>query len=1624
MSTTPNKANQVDTAPPSEVAQDFYALRSLGLNLISQLGTDIWTDFNAHDPGITMLETIAYAITDLGYRTEFPISDLIAQAGLSTEEQQQNLQETSFHTAANILPSAPVTLLDFRKIFSDLKGVSNAWVEPVNHFEPYKGLRKVVIQPTVPEMEVKALEALEENVEQTFWANRNLGEALDSIVVLQPKKLALELQLVVADNEKPEKAVAAAIVKLSEFLEAKVRFLTLTKMLEFNDGEVAKAFEGPTLKHGFLPDSSLSPKFSEVDPDQLIRTIRHLPGIASIIGLKILTKTTPEWSGSPVAWVGGDGKLPLSENEFPVLDDLEYFQFVITQRQRPYELNMHDLADEIALLESMQYSSKRAPDAQDLPIPIGKFRNLEQYFSIQYDFPSIYNLRPGTMAYLQGDQRQGETNQLRGFLLLFDQIIANYLAQLGNISELFSWSSDVTRTYFFQGLERSLQNLLQLLVGLPDDDTPSPHLSEAEKAKFNASLLEGLARYKSHMGALQESKSEFLSRRTKFLDHLLARVGTDLKNYIAQLPSGDPETFPKQYISAAEEILSNFPALSSRRGTGGDPLLNADIQFSKPGIQNWVESLFAIPTPDRESDDWYHRLTITGSDPIASQAVFGQLLLSTDDGSPIDMQKVAKLGCQPENFKIVQADNDTGHFTIKLFDNVETGAPGGLYNFVNTYLTVQDAISVIELAVETFLQFNLASERFYVVDHLLLRPFPTNAVHGLEVFDESEELLLQTIGWYPLPTISKMGEMTASNTEIVTVDTLDKTKFIFQVFAHQGLKPYPVYGPQLPQLPSQFDADSKTALATATGEKMRNYILRYYPKLIDKASDLGKALSTDFLDIPLPSDWVSNGKADLMQKWGSEGLLDVLTRWQTYLGIISVGDTILQILANIEQNVQNIPTTGDQMLLVQFANRFYVDTFQTGTELQTALQKDLGSGQPEAASDPLAARIYLAAVGKDLGNTYIEFYFGPFPIFPTDFGRAITINLALTKPSGMPKSLRLSLSQGFIDANKTLTQDLQGKAFIEKLLSAQSPSDISGASEFLEAMAEAGRRMYKKWVASYWPDASTKSDKTALGNAVFAWLASIPGFAPPTTDAIVKLINQSITTWLQSKTAQFQDNATDFGDYIANALFSDSTVLFAETTALQKVAFDAMQLYGTTDLAIADVNSTDKIALNLVKKLSLQLASSDQTLWALGSNALAFYINNFYAGQIPDAETLGAGLIKDFATNVLPPQGSGAVPASIYDVTPPATVAAPDQLTIIACYTLSDYLEKVVVPETPKGGTTADALLLPKSQKATYDKEQANFETEVTDASAAVDQLLTGTGPTSPDLYTWFGEGNLANFLYNAVDWKAKPVYLDSLDKMLALLQKPVSASELTAVQPHLENAGYVFLLNFFRSRWDWQFTNATALGNAVLNLWPTTPVQTPVPPLPVPVIPSRKEVLYTTTLTFYGPDDIPTELVSEQKFQSYQDTKAAIETLITRVGEAMDGSIQFSKVMKTVLQPEGLPLAMTPHEHVLANPYSNIFTVIAPNWPVRFQEKGFQERMEQVVRASAPAHLLTIVLWLSKQEMQVFEESYSSWIAEDIDDIARDLYGRRLTRLILHKALNPMPLLKVIDGDEPEPTA
>jgi hypothetical protein len=111
----------IPNPPPRRPAADYYRLRREGIGYIEQMGSALWTDYNTHDPGITILEGLCYIITDLAYRSGWDIKDLLAPPTGSPAGQ-------AFFTAREILTVNPVTPDDFRRLLIGVDAVRNAWV--------------------------------------------------------------------------------------------------------------------------------------------------------------------------------------------------------------------------------------------------------------------------------------------------------------------------------------------------------------------------------------------------------------------------------------------------------------------------------------------------------------------------------------------------------------------------------------------------------------------------------------------------------------------------------------------------------------------------------------------------------------------------------------------------------------------------------------------------------------------------------------------------------------------------------------------------------------------------------------------------------------------------------------------------------------------------------------------------------------------------------------------------------------------------------------------------------------------------------------------------------------------------------------------------------------------------------------------------------------------------------------------------------------------------------------------------------------------------------------------------------------------------------------------------------
>jgi hypothetical protein len=130
---------------------------------IQVLSGNRWTDFNAHDPGVTILENALYALTELQYHLQFPFETYLSLTKYT---------QSGFVSAEKIAAPSLVTPADYEQLICDnIKEVKNCRVSISD-----KG--KYIIRAKTEADKT----AVRNRIFELYHANRNLCETLDKIV--------------------------------------------------------------------------------------------------------------------------------------------------------------------------------------------------------------------------------------------------------------------------------------------------------------------------------------------------------------------------------------------------------------------------------------------------------------------------------------------------------------------------------------------------------------------------------------------------------------------------------------------------------------------------------------------------------------------------------------------------------------------------------------------------------------------------------------------------------------------------------------------------------------------------------------------------------------------------------------------------------------------------------------------------------------------------------------------------------------------------------------------------------------------------------------------------------------------------------------------------------------------------------------------------------------------------------------------------------------------------------------------------------------------------------------------------------------------------------------------------
>lgn len=149
-------------------ASTYSRLNTETLQLVQQLSGKRWTDYNAHDPGVTLMDVVCYGLLDLHYKFDFDFSSYL----VDPSTRKPSLDQLGFLPADQVFSPTVVTAGDYEMLLkSHIQGVRDCEVQLDNG---YYSIRVVLDDPS-------SAKQVRTDIFQLYHRHRNLGEQLNKI---------------------------------------------------------------------------------------------------------------------------------------------------------------------------------------------------------------------------------------------------------------------------------------------------------------------------------------------------------------------------------------------------------------------------------------------------------------------------------------------------------------------------------------------------------------------------------------------------------------------------------------------------------------------------------------------------------------------------------------------------------------------------------------------------------------------------------------------------------------------------------------------------------------------------------------------------------------------------------------------------------------------------------------------------------------------------------------------------------------------------------------------------------------------------------------------------------------------------------------------------------------------------------------------------------------------------------------------------------------------------------------------------------------------------------------------------------------------------------------------------
>lgn len=741
----------IDKDYGENTALDFAWLRKRAVELVQQYSGNTWTDYNLHDPGVTILEMLCFALTDLAYRTSMPVADLLTQ-----ERAGINYATNSFFTREKILTTEPVSVSDYRRwIIDQVTEVDNIWFEPiVSHYNKHyaRGRYRVVIQlyDQWQRAERPAAEKFAESqavigrVKRMLAEGRNIGEEFEEFIIMQPERIMVCAEIMLNKKAIPEEILAQIYYRIENALNPAVLFSTEKEMLAAGH-RVEDMYAGPLLKHGIVPESELRRMRTTADPAELIKAISGMDDVLHIRRLEV---------------AGPDGEyriqpLVLQKYHYPLLVfnpadpdiKLYYDEQPLTVNGPVFESLLWRLREGMRRQFVAAMHDESTTEAWQ-----GEWRNTEAYTSIQHFFPAIYRLGHEQVQEQETPEQKARVKQLKAYLLLFEQTIAGYLSQLAHLNELYSYEITPEQTYFHQPLYQ-VPGVADIIKAYTDNDRQSWDRFVADADNAYAATLRRIA----------ESDEVYKKRKKRSLEHMLSRFNIVPDPYPVMLYNqyyggrgkterNDAEIKWKSQLLQNVRVINNFRMRADNYMDWGTDevaygftynmrLLLYLQQRGRFSATAALESNGAHPQGRHVPQPAFYRTYEEGEQPVALWVDENML---PDSGTWLRQVPVSLLrtGSDTDRFRIWQHPVYQTEYVVAM-----PGKQADEWQAVSRHSTHSGAVEALRGLADKLQAWSIACEGFHLVEHILLAPLHGNNVYRYEFLDENKQLLLRQRSW-------------------------------------------------------------------------------------------------------------------------------------------------------------------------------------------------------------------------------------------------------------------------------------------------------------------------------------------------------------------------------------------------------------------------------------------------------------------------------------------------------------------------------------------------------------------------------------------------------------------------------------------------------------------------------------------------------------------------------------------------------------------------------------------------------------------------------------------------------------------------------------------------------------